>query len=90
MEIARRSDDLCLMTRHTFDLICPLARKFERGLNGFRPTVHRQGHFIAGHLGEFFVKQRQLVIAKCARGERDLLGLFEQRIPRFSDGRVPD
>src|SRR5687768_13128264 len=35
MEVTRGGDDLCLVARHTLDLICPLARQLERRLDGF-------------------------------------------------------
>ena len=80
VKVTCRRDDLCLVARHTFDLVRPLARQLERSFDSFRPAVHRQGHFVASHLGKLFIEQRQLIIAKSARRQRDFPGLLQQSI----------
>ena len=56
-------------------IVAPLARGFERGLDGFGAGVHGQGHLEAGELVQVAEEQRELVVAEGARGERDLLRL---------------
>ena len=83
VEVARADDDLRLVARHALDGVRPLARQFDSRLDRLCAAVHGQGHFVAGHLGEFLVKEGQLIVAESARGERDFRGLFEHGFQNF-------
>ncbi len=80
MEVALNGDDFGLMARHALNPVGPFAGQFDGRLNRFGARVHRQGHFVAAELREFFVKERQLVVAESARGQGHFFGLREHRI----------
>ncbi len=89
VEVVGADDDLGLAVGNAFDLVAPLARGLDRGLDGLGAGVHGQRHVEAGEVVQFFVEQRQLVVAEGARGQRDLAGLLDQASRESWDGSVP-
>ena len=94
MEIVRAHDDLGFAVRDTFHLVAPLASRLHGCFDCFRARIHRKGHIEAGQIVEFLVKRPELIIAKCPRGEGDLVRLFRERLQNSGmavpliDGRV--
>ena len=64
MEVGSGDDDLRCALRHVLDLVGPLARDLDRGLDGLGAGVHRQHQVGAGQLGEFPAEQTELVVVE--------------------------
>ena len=94
MEVVGADDDLGLALGNALDLVAPLARGLDGGLDRLGAGVHGQRHVEAGQLVQFLVEQRQLVVAKGARGQRDLVRLLDHGLQNLGmavslvDGRV--
>ena len=80
MEIVGADNDFGLAVGDTLDLVSPLARRFDSGLDSLGAGVHGQGHVEAGQFVQVFIEQRQLVVAEGARGERHLVSLLDQSL----------
>ena len=78
VKVVGADDDFGFAVGNAFDLVAPLARRLDGGFHRFGAGVHGQGHVEAGEFVQFLVEQRQLVVAKRARGERDLVRLLHQ------------
>lgn len=50
-------------------LVPPLPRQLERGLDGFRPGVHRQDHLVPEELGDGLCEGAEEGVVECAGGE---------------------
>ena len=83
VKIVGADDDLGLAIRNAFDLVAPLARGLHRGLDRLGARVHGQRHLVAGQLMQLLVEQRQLIVAKGARSQRDLVRLVEHGFHDF-------
>ena len=82
VEVVGADDDLGLPVGMPLHLVAPLARGLDRGLDGLGAGVHRQHRVVAGQLAELLVRERQLVVAEGAAGERDRApGACAFRIP---------
>jgi hypothetical protein len=79
VEVARAYDHFGLVVGNALDLVSPLAHRFQRGLDRLGAAVRRQRARKSRHLGQPLEKQRQLVVVKSARGDRQLLRLCDQR-----------
>ncbi|MPM89006.1 hypothetical protein SDC9_136114 [bioreactor metagenome] len=64
MKVAIGHDDLSFVARNAFDHVSPFTGQFEGRLHSFSTAVHGDGHLVAGHLRNFFVKERQLIVAE--------------------------
>ena len=80
MEVAVADDDLSLAIGHALDLVAPLARNLDRGLNRLRARVHGEGHVVAQQVAQLLAERPQLVVAERARGKRGLFGLFHHGV----------
>ena len=59
-------DDFGLIGGDAFDLVAPLAGGLEGGLDGLGAGVHGERHLEAGEVVEFFVEERELIVAEGA------------------------
>ncbi len=79
VKIVGADDDPGTVRRYPFDLVSPLARHLDDGLDGFGPAVHRQ-HFVgARQVAQLLVKQAELVIAERAGRQGEFAGLVDHR-----------
>ena len=79
MEVVLAGDDLGTAIGDAFDLVAPLARGLDRGLDGLGTAVRRQHAIQTGQLRESLEQQRQLVVEVSARCHAKLLRLLDQR-----------
>ena len=68
VEIVGADDDLGLAVRDALDLVAPLARRLDRGLDRLGAGVHRQRHVEAGEFVQFLAQKRQA--DRCGRRAR--------------------
>ena len=83
VKIIFADDDFGLPAGNSLLRVAPLARGLDRGFHGLGAGVHGQRHLVARQVVQFLIEQRELRIAKRARGERDLAGLFDQSGEQF-------
>ena len=83
VKIVVTNDNLSLILRNPFDLIAPLANRFDDRFHRLGATVHRQYLVRIGQFTEFFIKQPQLIIAKGPGCEGQYLGLFDHSAHNF-------
>ena len=76
VEVAGADNDLGLVLRDALDFVAPLARGLDRRFNCLGAGVHREDHVEAGEVVEILAEQRQLLVAKRARGQSDFAGLL--------------
>ena len=79
VEVVGADDDLGLVLGHAAHLVAPLADGLDGGLDGLRAGVHGEYLVGAGQPRELLVEERELVVAKGARGDRQLARLLDQR-----------
>ena len=85
VEIAATDDDLRAAGRHPLDLVTPLARRLDRGLDGLGARVHRQHPLRRADLGEAHAELAEAVVAEGAAGEGQAIEL-PVRPPRPAAG----
>jgi hypothetical protein len=80
VEVVGADDDLGLVLLDALDLVAPLTRALDGGLDGFGAGVHGQDLVVAGQLGDGLVEPGQLVVAEGAAGQGDLGGLAPEHL----------
>jgi GNAT superfamily N-acetyltransferase len=94
VEVAREGDDLRLLRRDALFAIAPAPRRLDRRLDRLGAGVHRQDARRAGgaeqevrrrELTQLLLEERQLAVAKGARGQGHAARLLDERL---QDARV--
>ena len=80
VKIVFADDDFGVVQGDALAGVAPPASGLDGRLHGFRAGVHRQHHLHAAELREFGAEERELIVAEGARGERNPLGLFLERL----------
>ena len=79
MKVIRAHNNLRLTIRNSLPAMPPLPRNFQRRLHRLRTRVHRQRHLKPSQFVQILKQQRQLVVSKRARSQRDFLRLLAHR-----------
>ncbi len=79
MEVVLAGQDLGLAGGDALDVIGPLARNLDGGLDGLGAGVHRQDLVVAEVLGDVLLVGAEHTVVEGAGGERELLGLLGHR-----------
>ena len=83
MKVVGADDDFGFAVGNAFELVAPLAGRLHGGLHRLRARVHGQRHLETGQVVEFLIEQRQLIVAKGARCQRDLARLVDHGLQDF-------
>lgn len=79
VEVVLAGQDLGLACGDALDVVCPLTRNLDGGLDGLGAGVHRQDLVVTEVLGYVFLIGTEHAVVEGAGGERELFGLLRHR-----------